>query len=86
MLHGKGNQAILTKTREEDRQEALEDKTGLTADEIITLEITGSQGGGRTSSDSFVLQQFPFPVDSTIKQKQKLDVRKVRPELGEMSD
>lgn len=86
MLHGKGDQAILTKTREEDRQEALEDKTGLTADEIITLEITGSQGGGRTSSDSFVLEQFPFPTDSTIRQKQKLDVRKVRPELGEMSD
>ena len=86
MLHGKGKQAILTKTRESDRQEALEDRTGLTANEIAILELNGSHGGGETSSKTYEYEQNPFPIDSTIKSKKKIDIRKVKPELGEMSD
>jgi len=86
MLTGKGNQAILTKKREEERCKAMEDKTGYTSEELETLELTGSWGGGRTSSESFEIEQHPFPTDPSIRTKQKLDIRKVKPELGEMSD
>jgi hypothetical protein len=86
MLHGKGSQAILTKTRESERQDALLDRTSLSAQEILTLELTASQGGGRTDPDTYTIKQNPFPIDSTIKQKETIDIRKVRPELGEMSD
>jgi len=86
MLHGKGNQAILTKTRESERQDALLDRTGLTAQEILTLELTDSQGRGRTNPDTYTIKQNPFPIDTTIKQKETLDIRKVLPELGEMTD
>ncbi len=86
MLHGKGNQNFLSKTSEKDRISAMRDKDGYTSDELISLEITGSLGGGKTNEKSFVVKQSPFPIDSTIKPKQKLDFRKIRPELGEMSD
>ena len=86
MLHGKGSQAILTKTREKDRQDALLDRTGLTADEILTLELKESDGRGRTNPKTYEIKQNPFPIDSTIKPKETIDIRKVRPELGEMSD
>ena len=86
LLHGKGNQAILTKKRESERQSALLDRTGLTADEILTLELTESQGRGRTNPDTYNIKQFPFPTDSSIKPKETIDIRRVRPELGEMSD
>ena len=86
MLHGKGTQAILTKTRESERQDALLDRTGLSADEILTLELTASQGCGRTDPDTYTIKQNPFPIDTTIKPKETIDIRKVLPELGEMSD
>jgi hypothetical protein len=86
MLHGKGSQAILTKTRESERQDALLDRTGLTAQEIITLELKESDGCGRTNPKTYEIKQNPFPMDSSIKSKEIIDIRKVRPELGEMSD
>jgi hypothetical protein len=86
MLHGRGKQAILTKTRESDRQDALLDRTGLTAQEILTLELKESDGGGRTNPDTYTIKQNPFPIDSSIKSKETIDIRKVRPELGETSD
>jgi len=86
MLHGKGKQNILSKATEEDRLQAMRDNEGYSADDLITLEITGSLGGGSTNEQSFVIKQNPFPIDPTIKPKQKLDFRKVQPQLGEMSD
>jgi len=86
MLHGKGSQNILSKTTEDDRVSAMRDKTGYSVDELENLGITDSMGGGKTDERSFVIQQSPFPIDSSIKPKQKFDYRKVRPELGEMSD
>jgi len=87
MLHGKGTkQNFLTNSTHEDRCDALEDKTGYSADDLSTLGITGSDGGGRTDSSTYEIKQFPFPTDSSIREKQTIDIRKVRPELGEMSD
>lgn len=87
MLNGKGpNQNFLTKKYAKDRQEGLYDSSNLTADEKTELGISGADGGGRTNDSTFVIEQFPFPTDTTIRKKQKIDVRKVDPRIGEISD
>jgi hypothetical protein len=93
MLHGKGtggysedDQSFLTKSYEEDRKKGLRGRNKLSDEDKLYYEISGAQGGGMTDEHTFEIEQFPFPIDTTIRKKQKLDVRKVRPELGEMSD
>lgn len=93
MLHGKGagnysetSQLFLTKKYEEKRKKGLRDSEQFSTDEIAYYEISGAQGGGETNEGYFEIKQFPFPVDTTIRKRQTIDVRKVRPELGEMSD
>ena len=89
MLHGKGagnytagSQSFLTKKFEEKRQKGLEDRTLLTAQEILKYEISGSQGRGRTNDDTYQFDQFPFPMDPSIRKKQKVDARVVFPQGG----
>jgi hypothetical protein len=86
MLHGKGTQAFLTEDYEEERRDLLRDSTDITDLETSTYEVTGSQGRGRTNPDTYKMKQFPFPTDTTIRRKETIDLRKVKPELGEMSD
>lgn len=86
ILHGKGNQSFLTQQFEDDRRDLLEDSTDATQDTKDWYGITGSQGGGRTNPDTYEIKQHPFPVRGDVRKKQTLDVRKVMPELGEMSD
>ena len=86
MLTGKGTQAFLTKDYEDNRRKGLLDKTKLTAAERTTYEISGADGGGRTDPDTYEIKQFPFPTDTSIRPRKTIDVRKVMPELGEMSD
>ena len=93
MLHGRGignfnqgDQAFMTETYEKKRKKGLRDKTKLTDAEILYYEISGSQGGGRTLETTYEVKQFPFPVDATVRRRETIDVRKVKPEIGEMSD
>jgi len=86
MLHGKGAQNFLSKATEEDIQSAMRDRKGYTENELLALGITESQGMGMTNEKTYQIKQFPFPVDSSIKTKVKVDIRKVKPEIGEMSD
>jgi hypothetical protein len=82
MLHGKGNQAFLTESFEEERQKGLKEKTNLTEEEQDYYEISGSQGGGSTLSDTFLIKQYPFPEDTTIRRRIKIDIR-TYPEVGD---
>lgn len=89
MLHGKGggnyhagSQSFLTKEYEERRQKGLEDRTVLTASERLKYEISGSDGTGRTNDETYQFDQFPFPMDPSIRKKQKVDIRVVAPEIG----
>ena len=86
MLHGQGQQAFLTIEFEEERKEGLLDREKLTSNERTTYEITDDDGRGRTNPEIYGIKQFPYPVNTSIRPKKVIDVRKVRPELGEMSD
>ena len=85
-MHGQGQQAFLTTEFEEERKKGLLDRDKLTSNERTTYEITGADGGGRTDPETYEIKQFPFPADTSIRPRKTIDVRKVRPELGEMSD
>ena len=93
VLHGRGigsyiegDQAWMTKTYERKRRRGLRDKTDLDSDELDKYEISGSQGGGRTNEKTYKIWQYPFPINQAVRRKKKIDIRKVKPELGEMSD
>jgi len=86
MLHGKGSQAFITKSFEKERQKGLEDRDKLSIEEREIYGIVGSLGGGKTDSDTYTIQQFPFPTDTAIRRPQDIDIRKVDPRIGEMSD
>jgi len=86
ILHGKGNQAFFTDSFETKRRKGLEDKNKLTDEEKSIYEISGSDGGGRTNPSTYEIKQFPFPVNPTIRKRKTVDIRKVDPRIGEMSD
>ena len=93
MLHGKGtgnysstDQSFLTQKYHKKRKRGLKDKSKLSADEILYYEISGAQGGGETDNKTYEIKQFPFPVDQSIRRRKKIDIRKVDPRIGEMSD
>lgn len=84
MLHGKGSQFWMTNEYEEKRRKALEDRTKYDDDTLDTLDVLDDPtlGGGRTDGDTYELKQFPFPMDSSIKSKQTLDIREADPRTG----
>ena len=93
MLHGKGrgnfdpnDQSWMTNTFEDKRLKGLDDRTKLTSEERLKYEISGAAGGGMTNPDTYEIKQFPFPVNQTVRKKKKIDIRKVDPRIGEMSD
>ena len=88
MLAGKGDQYYLTESYESDRQKALKDRTKYSdtlLDEVDVLDDT-TLGDGKTNEDSYEIKQFPFPVDGSVRGKKTVDLRKVDPRRGEMSD
>lgn len=86
MLHGYGDQKFLKKSYAEDRQKALDDRTRFTDDELTELEIGATDGTGRTRRDITEIYQFPFPTDTTIRPRRKINIKDVDPTIGEMSD
>ncbi|MBE3094894.1 MAG: hypothetical protein IMZ52_07660 [Actinobacteria bacterium] len=80
MLHGRGNQKFLTKEYEEDRQEALENRTKFTDAELTDLEITTDQGRGKTDYRKYQVWQWTG-YSPKIRKKRKIDVRS-RPQVG----
>ena len=87
MLHGKCNsQYWLTNKYEKKRLKGLRDRAKLTDDELLEYHIEGDDGGGRTNEETYEVKQSPFPMDTTIRKRQTIDIRRVRPELGEISD
>jgi len=86
VLDGLGDQNILTKKYNEDRNKALYDRTKYTAEELADLEINSLQGDGKRDPDSYTIEQFPYPMDPTIRKKKDIDIRAVDPSIGEMSD
>jgi len=84
MLHGKGSQYWMTSEYQEKRRKALEDRSkysDITLDDLDVLD-DDRLGGGKTDNDSYEIKQFPYPLDSTIKSKKTIDIRKVDPRVG----
>lgn len=52
------SQKILFDEFEEDRRNALEDRTTLTSTELETLEVSFPQGGGRTNDDTYEIKSL----------------------------
>lgn len=67
----------MTETLEEKRRKALKDRTKYDDDILEEVEILDRPelGGGRTNPDSYEIKQFPFPTDSSIRRKRKIDLR-----------
>jgi len=86
MLHGYGDQQFLKKSYEEDRQKALLDNSLFTTTELNNLGVSGSKGGGETDVTKTEIWQFPFPIDSSVRPRKKVNIRDVDPTIGEMSD
>lgn len=84
MLHGYGKrQRFLTKTYQEKRNRALEDRTRYTQNELEELEITEpGQGAGRTNDKTYQIWQSPYPIDNSIRPRKKIDIRTL-PEIGD---
>ena len=85
MLSGKGEQKFLTVSYEEDRNEAMEDRTHYTSDELEELDLLTdvAKGGGATDPDNWEVKQFPFPIDQSIRRRKKVDLREVDPAVGD---
>jgi len=83
VIDGKGSQNFLTKSYESDRQKALEDRTKYTDAELASVEITTVDvGGGKTLDDTYEFKQYLYPMDTSIRPKEKLDLRDVDPSIG----
>ena len=80
--NGKGGQNFLSKSFSEDRQKALEDKTKYTTSELAELEVTGSEGGGKTNDDTYEFKQYLYPMDTSIRPRKTLDLRDVDSTIG----
>lgn len=83
MQHGHGKQSFLTKSYQRDRRRALEDRTRFTHKELMDLEVTESgQGAGATDSDKYKIWQHPYPIDQSVRQRKKVDIRIAHPNIG----
>lgn len=84
MIHGKGSQDILTESYQNDRVRVLKDRSKYNDEQIRDADLTGkfADGGGKTDINSFIIKQFPYPVNSSIKQRKKLDLRAEDPRTG----
>lgn len=82
ILHGKGTQLWFTQEYEDDRNDALLDRTKFTDAELVELDVPFPKGAGRHNPDSFNIKQFPFPTLSKIRQKKVINVRDVLPKIA----
>jgi len=83
MIHGAGRQQWMRKKVEEMRNVALMDRNLVDPELWDDLEISGSQGGGRYNPKTYQVWQYPFPLDVSVRERQMLDIRKVRPEVDD---
>jgi len=84
MLHGKGSQFWMTESYEDKRQRVLEDRTLYDDETLDALDVLDDPtlGGGVHDPDTYEIKQFPFPMDASIKSREKIDIRKADPRIG----
>jgi hypothetical protein len=87
MLHGQGSeQNWFTKEFQKKRQKGLLDRDKLTDEELIYYGITETDGGGRTNPEIWEVWQYPFPINSTIRKRIKVNLALLNKGTGEMNE
>ena len=88
MLHGKGDQYWITESYEDDRRKALKNRNKYDDELLEEVDVYDDTtlGDGKTNPDSYEIEQFPFPVNQSVKSREKVDLRAVDPRRGEQSD
>lgn len=81
MLTGKGEQLWMTNYYEDRRKHALRFKYFFSDDYLDKYDITDDEGTGKTYDHTYLVWQFPFPINQNIRQRKRIDIRKV-PVLG----
>ena len=64
------SQKMLFGEFEEERQEALEDRTTYTSKELEALGVSFPQGGGRTDRDTYIIE--------SLFAEEERDIRKIK--------
>jgi len=90
ILHGQGiaadednDQGFLTKTYLKKRRKGKLDRTNLTSDELTRYHIEDDEGLGRTDLTIYEVNQYPFPINSSVKKREKVNLVLVKPGRGE---
>ena len=84
MLSGFGNQALIKESYEDDRRKALKNRSKFTSTELEVLDLDDdvSLGGGMTDEKSYLIDQYPYPQDTAIRSRLKMDLRIRNPKVG----
>lgn len=76
MLTGLGDEEWLTKTYQSNRIKIREDRTKYASSDISRYDCDNIDiGGGSTDDDNFEIKQYPYPINTSIRPKSKLDIR-----------
>jgi len=86
MLHGYGSQKYLKKSYSDDRAKALLDRSKYGDKDLENWEVEFPDGGGRLNPETYEIKQFPYPMDTAIRPKETINMKKADPRLGEASD
>lgn len=84
ILTGKGDQYWMTQDYEDKRLKALVDRTKYDGETLHEVDVSSnaSLGGGMTDDDTYIIKQFPFPTDQSIRRRKEVDLREVDPTIG----
>lgn len=82
MLSGFGNQEWMKKKFEDKRVKVLEDRTKYDDEDRERYDCESIElGGGKTIDDTYEYEQFPYPIEASIRTKKDLDIRD-NPKVG----
>ena len=76
VLSGKGSQFWITKSYQEDRVKALEDRSKYTDTQLDLVDVLDDEalGGGRTDNSSYEFKQFPYPTNPQVRKKKTVSI------------
>ena len=86
MLTGLGDEEWMTSTFQDKRIKIREDRTKYSSDDYTRYDCESVDiGGGDTDGDNFEIKQYPYPINTTVRPKGKLDIRKYDVRIGDQS-
>jgi hypothetical protein len=74
----------MTKKYDDKRQKAMENRERYDEETLkkIDMDDKPAMGGGDTDPDNWTVDQFPYPVDQSIKRREKVNLKVVDPRIG----